>query len=103
MREIKIGEGVVYVDDSPKLSLGIPAPKYTQLEFMTALGNQVMLEIIAAAKTEPVIELIDRQFQAASVIDTGDQRTIDALVVLKASPLVNSFDEAARAALCEPR
>jgi len=103
MREIKIGDGVVSVDDSPKMLLSIPAPHYTQLEFMTALGNAVMLEIIAAAKTDPVIELIDRQFQAASVIDTADERTVEALVILKASALVPSFDEAARAALCAPR
>jgi len=37
------------------------------------------------------------------VIDTADERTVEALVILKASALVPSFDETARAALCAPR
>ncbi|NIB44752.1 hypothetical protein HBA55_34550 [Pseudomaricurvus alkylphenolicus] len=76
----------------------VETPKYSRLGFMEALGDDVILEIIAA--TDPVIKLIDRKFQAASVIEGDHAQTVRALTYLVASDQVPSFTEADKARVC---
>ncbi|NIB44729.1 hypothetical protein HBA55_34435 [Pseudomaricurvus alkylphenolicus] len=81
------------IDDSV-----VETPKYSQLAFMEAMGDDTILEIIAA--TDPVIKLIDRKFQAASVIEGDHPQTVQALTYLVASDQVPSFTEADRVRVC---
>lgn len=98
-------EGRVYGWDEPTEEqlaelTEVKNTRYSKLDFFDAVGDIVLLQIMEAAETDPVVRLIDRKFQAAEIIDTASKNTIDAFDYLVASELVSGFTAELKAQLC---
>lgn len=102
MQTFTDSEGRVYsstdTGEAPLEDFELPKPVYTNIDFLSALGDAVVMEIMLAS--DPVIKLIDRKFQVSTSIDTGHEETEKAFLYLVASEQVPSFNQELRESLC---
>jgi len=78
-----------FPDTRPDFETLVVPARYTKLQLINALGMAAMAEIIAS--TDPMIKVIEKQFDAAEFVDVSDVNTIAALDYLAASADIPSM------------
>lgn len=65
-----------------KVPAKIEVTKITRIQLFDLLGDKIALEILTAAKTDPVVELLYEKTKAADTISLSDESFIKYLDVL---------------------
>lgn len=79
---------------TPKSSSNDTDPVYvTRLEFLDLLGDTIAVEILTAAKTDPVIELLNEKSKAATKINLHDPEFVRYMNILVDHPEISLDSE----------